>query len=217
MASIDDLDSRYRYVLVDISTMPREIIWYVLWKLDECYVNEANYVYHCPYDYNEGWLSRDPLPPRFVYKLSGIALPSLRTALLVTVGFDLQRVTRLIGWFEPSKLIVGVQADSAFSRNKIAMAKYHDMFKGEYDQDHCSVFELDAYSEDRGMASMERQLDELNGKYNIIMASLGPRITAISLYEIWRKNNSLGIAYTPSNQYSNYSKGIGESYSGTWR
>ena len=78
-----------RGVLVDISTMPREIIWYVLWQIEQSSVT-GRYVYYSPENYGDDWLSRDPQPPRLVYKLSGLASPLAKTAILVTVGFDFQ-------------------------------------------------------------------------------------------------------------------------------
>lgn len=215
--AVDETVPGCGYVLVDISTMPREVIWYVLWRLDERFGGETEYVYHSPEDYPDDWLSRDPLSPRFVYKLSGIALPSRKTALLVTVGFDPERVTRLIRWCEPAKLIVGVQAGEKYPRNRSAMEEYRDRFKGEYPGEHCNIFELDAYSEDRGMSSMRAELKELGDRYNTIVASLGPRLSTIASYKIKHQDESLGLVYAPSSQYSDYSIGIGESYSGTWR
>lgn len=218
VGSIDNVVTNCESVLIDISSMPRDIIWYVLWKIDQ-YLSEtkleARYVYHSPTNYPEGWLSRDPRSPRLVYKLSGIALPMRKTALLVTVGFDIQRVKRLIGWLEPVKLIVGIQAESQFERNNSVMNRYREMFRGEYDEDNCSVFDLDAYSTDRGMSSIKSEVDNLGGEYNIIMASLGPKLTAISLYKIQRIDDTIGLVYTPANQYSeNYSIGIGDRFDG---
>lgn len=219
VGSIEDVVKNCRSVLIDISSMPRDIIWYVLWKIDH-YLSEteleARYVYHSPTDYpKKGWLSRDPRSPRLVYKLSGVALPMCKTALLVTVGFDIQRVKRLIGWLEPAKLIVGIQAESQFERNDSVMNEYREMFRGEYDEDNCSIFDLDAYSADRGMSSIRSELDNLGRDYNIIMASLGPKLTAVSLYKIQRGDDTIGLAYTPANQYSeNYSIGIGDRFDG---
>ena len=103
----------YRAILIDLSTMPREIIWYVLWQVEQNSI-PARYVYHRPSKYGSEWLSRDPRAPRLVYKLSGIADPSAKTALLVTVGFDPSRAERLISWYEPAKLMLGVQHPSPF-------------------------------------------------------------------------------------------------------
>ena len=215
--SIEKFITDCQGILIDISTMPREIIWYVLWLVEQNSI-AARYVYHSPQDYGTDWLSRDPRAPRLVYKLSGIALPSAKTALLVTVGFDLQRVKRLINWYEPAKLMIGVQSSSRFSRNDEAMAVYRetiDEYEKEYD---FTLFELDAFAKDRGMAAIHKVLKPLGSSYNVIMSSLGPKLTAITLYQLQRKikNIDIGLVYAPSNQYNeNYSSGIGDCYEGT--
>ena len=210
--SIEDFIADCQGILIDISTMPREIIWYVLWLVGQSPI-AARYVYHSPQDYGDDWLSRDPRPPRLVYKLSGIALPSAKTALLITVGFDLQRVKRLINWYEPNKLMIGIQITSLFERNDTTMMEYRETLKKEYD---CKIFELDAFADDRGMTEIQEVLEPLDSSYNIIMGSLGPKLTAITLYQLQRQNDRIGLVYAPSNQYNpDYSSGIGKCFEGT--
>lgn len=200
----------FQKILIDISTMPRDIIWYILWIIEQNSIS-ASYVYYSPKKYGQ-WLSRDPQSPRLVYKLSGTALPSARTALLITTGFDLQRVKRLINWFEPKKLMIGIQSATQFERNKAAIIEYRRMLEKESD---CSIFELDAFGEDRGISAIEQQLQNIGSSYNIIMSSLGPKLTAITLYQIRRKRKEIGLVYPPSKQYNkNYSHGIGHRYHG---
>ena len=203
-------------MLLDVSTMPREIIWYVMWQVEQAGLN-LRYVYHSPKTYGEDWLSRNPQAPRLVYKLSGLSAASVRTALLVIVGFDLQRVKRLVGWFEPAKLVVGFQGTSQFARNAVAMAKYREQLEREYVKEcACEAFELDAFGEDRGLAAIRRKLEELDPGFNVIMGSLGPKLTAISLYKLQRARQERGLVYAPASQFSlEYSFGIGKQYGGT--
>ena len=211
LESIEKIIAECQGILIDISTMPREIIWYVLWVVEQSPI-VARYVYYGPKEYGDDWLSRDPRPPRLVYKLSGIALPSAKTVLLVTVGYDLQRVKRLLNWYEPNKSMIGVQSKSQFRRNNEVMAEYKILEK-EYD---CELFELDAFAGDRGMATIREVLEPLGSSYNIIMSSLGPKLTAITLYKLQRQRDNIGLVYTPSNQFNeNYSTGIGKCYEGT--
>lgn len=210
--SIEDFIAGCQSILIDISTMPREIIWYILWLVGQSPI-AARYVYHSPEDYTSDWLSQDPRAPRLVYKLSGIALPSAKTALLITVGFDLQRVKRLINWYEPNKLMIGIQITSQFERNDPTMMEYRETLKKEYD---CEIFELDAFAKDRGMTAIRKVLEPLDSSYNIIMSSLGPKLTAITLYQLQRQNEEIGLVYAPSNQYNpDYSIGIGKCFEGT--
>ncbi|MYF18074.1 MAG: hypothetical protein F4215_12045 [Gemmatimonadetes bacterium] len=210
--SIEEFIVDCQDILIDISTMPREIIWYILWLVGQSPI-ATRYVYHSPEDYASDWLSQDPRAPRLVYKLSGIALPSAKTALLITVGFDLQRVKRLINWYEPNKLMIGIQITSQFQRNDPTMMEYRKTLEKEYD---CEIFELDAFAKDRGMTAIQGALEQLDSSYNIIMSSLGPKLTAITLYQHQKQNDRIGLVYAPSNQYNpKYSIGIGKCFEGT--
>lgn len=214
--SIERVIAECREILIDISTMPREIIWYVLWQIEQNSTS-ARYVYHSADGYGSEWLSRDPRAPRLVYKLSGIAEdPSAKTALLVTVGFDPSRAERLISLYEPTKLMLGVQHPSHFPQNEKAVKTYNeiiDKYKKEYG---CERFELDAFAEDRGMSAIRDVLDQLGSSYNTIMSSLGPKPTAITLYKLQRQRQEIGLVYAPSNQFNeNYSSGIGSCFEGT--
>ena len=215
LKSIGKVIAECQDILIDISTMPREIIWYVLWMVEQSSI-VARYVYHTPKDYGTDWLSRDPRAPRLVYKLSGIALPSAKTALLVIAGFDPPRAERLINWYEPAKLMIGVQKSSRFPRNDEAMAVYRETIN-EYNKKYdCEVFELDAFAGERGMAAIQEVLEPLGDSYNTIMSSLGPKLTAITLYKLQRQREEIGLVYAPSNQFNeNYSNGIGNCFEGT--
>ena len=209
--SIKNITAHSQGVLIDISTMPREIIWYVFWMVEQKSI-AARYVYYKPREYGNDWLSRDPRAPRFVYKLSGIVLPAAQTVLLVTVGYDLQRVKRLLDWYEPNKSMIGIQSESPFQRNEEVMAEYR-ILKKEYD---CDIFELDAFAGDFGMAIIKEKLESIDSSSNIIMGSLGPKLTAITLYKIQRQKKKIGLVYAPSNQFNQaYSSGIGDCSKGT--
>jgi hypothetical protein len=209
---VDDLIDDCLRVTVDISCMPREIAWYTFWMLEDKNV-EVRYIYFSPERYSDGWLSREPLTPRLVYKLSGVARPSARTALVVTAGFDLQRIKRIVNWCEPSRLMVGVQRLSRFARNQSVMEESRTVLSKEYD---CEFFELDAYSADRGSGAIRGALDRIGSSYNVLMASLGPKLTAVSLYRIQRARAEHGLVYAPANQYSpDYSTGLGQRFEGS--
>ncbi len=59
-------------------------------------------------------------------------------------------------------------------------------------------------------------LNALDSAYNVIMSSLGPKLTAITLYKLHRENEARGLVYAPSNEFSlEYSSGIGPCFEGT--
>ncbi len=198
-------------VTVDISTMPRDIIWSVFWMLERKGVS-VKYVYHSPAEYGDDWLSRDPRPPRMIYKLSGGVLPSDPTALLLILGYDIQRAKRLIRWYAPKRIIVGMQVGDRFKRNQDLMRRQ----LGELKQDHdVSDFGLDAYAEDRGRGAINKAIRDVSEHENVIMSSLGPKLTSVAIYEVQREFPRFGLAYTPANEFSNdYSIGIGHPYAG---
>ena len=209
-AAINGLGPTSPFV-VDISTMPREIIWSIFW-LSEDRQGSLRYRYYSPAGYSEQWLSRDPGRPRLVHKLSGIALPQAKTALLVAVGYDVQRVWQLIRFFEPSKLIIALQTNSPFPANDGIMQRYVEELRvGEA----CSTFEIDAFEDDHGYRSIEARLADLVDDHNVVLSSLGPKLTAVSLYRIHRRWPQVGLVYAPANQFNiEYSRGIGALFEG---
>lgn len=198
-------------VLVDISTMPREIIWQTFWFLEfrKCHVD---YVYNRPGGYGD-WLSRDPESPRLVYKMSGLSRIGSRTALLILAGYDVDRVKHLVNRFEPAITLLGLQKDSVDEANKERMEAQQKAFS---DSTAATQFWLDAYSGDHGQEDIAKVIAPYVGKYNILMASMGPKLSAVALYELHRKNESLGLVYLPSREFNPaYSHGIGESIWGS--
>jgi len=197
-------------VCVDITTMPREIIWQTFWFLQyrSC---EIGYTYHRPNEYGE-WLSRDPGRPRLVYKMSGIARLGVRTALLILAGYDIDRVKHLTDVFEPAITLLGLQENSVDPQNASKMKAIEDEFSCD---STVKVFRTDAFGADRGKGAITAALDTVVDTYNIVLASMGPKLSAVSLYELHRRNDTLGLVYLPSSEFNReYSSGIGESICG---
>ena len=198
-------------LIVDISTMPREVIWHIFW-ISEYREAPLSYRYYSPSSYSDDWISRDPGRPRLVHKLSGIARPRAKTALLVAVGFDVQRVWQLVRFFEPSKLLVALQMYSPFPANEKVMRRYVDQLRvGQIS----STFEIDAFGADHGYHVIERQLAHVFRDHNVVLSSLGPKLTAVSLYRLQRQWPQAGLVYAPANEFNmEYSRGIGNLYEG---
>ncbi len=206
--SIDESVSQGDTVVVDISTMPRDVIWEVFWG---CHRRGAEVaaVYHKPASYSKEWLSRDPGRPRLVYKMAGVANPMKRSVLVITAGYDFQRAKQLFMWCEPEMMRIGLQGGEPFSGNSARMDEYRREFRHEA---AVQFFEIDSYSEDNGLASVEDAVSPFVGSHNIILASLGPKISAIALYKLQRKYEDVALAYAPSNEFNrDYSVGLGES------
>ena len=207
-----DLQSQKTPILVDISTMPREVIWHLFWLCESTTI-PLNYIYYSPAGYSSNWQSRNFERPRLIHKLSGIASPKLPTALVLTVGFDIQRVHQLVRFFEPSKLFIGLQTKSRFEQNTEKMRQYEDEFGTV---DGRALFMIDAYGDDRGLGILRQQVKSMGVNYNILLGSLGPKLTSIPVFRIQRERQDIGLVYAPANEFNEkYSKGIGIDYQGS--
>lgn len=197
-------------ILVDFSTMPREVIWTLFWLLG---LRQAtiHYIYHRPQGYGE-WLSRDPQRPRLVYKVSGLSKLGVRTGLVILAGFDGDRVEQLRLFFEPSITLLGFQDQSGDTTNSGRTQKLIERYESV---PGVELFSLNAFAEDHGQAAVEAQVKPYLGSHNIIMSSLGPKLSAIALYRIHRMHPEVGLAYAPSREFNKeYSIGIGEAIKG---
>ena len=95
------------------------------------------------------------------------------------------------------------------------METYREKIKKEYG---CKFFELDAYGGDRGLAAVRKQLDGIGSRFNVIMSSLGPKLTAVALYKLQRVRPEAGLVYAPATEFSaTYSFGIGHAFWGEMR
>lgn len=198
-------------VLVDITTMPRETTW-ILFDLLDPAKNSIDWVYHKPESYNDDWLSRDPGKPRFVPKMGGVVELGLPTRLLILTGFDTERTKQLIIFYEPELILLGFQTGSQFDNVSQNADKHFSEF-GRHPL--VSLFPVDAYSNDQGLSVVSEKIIDQLGDSNLIMASLGPKPSAVALYHIHKAHPETSLAYAPSKEFNpNYSRGLGESILG---
>lgn len=212
-AALEEIRGTCVKVLLDISTMPRESIWAAVFLLHERGVR-IRYAYHMPASYGS-WLSRDSGVPRLALKLSGEMRFGAKTVLCVVTGFDRERTLQLIRTFDPATVLLGIQRGSQFEnvqRNK-ERHKESQWLRGEGHS--IEYFSVDAYSDDHGFADIVGQIERHVVEDNVLMASLGPKLSAISLFRVQRRFSMTGLVYTPSGEYNlEYSRGIGDTIIG---
>lgn len=197
-------DNVGKRILLDISTMPRDTIWSLLYFLNSLN-NSIDYIYHTPKAYNSDWLTKEPGKPRLLFKHSGISKLGAHTALIILTGFEVERTKQLVQFFEPKLTYLGVQKGSQYDNEK-RNAENHESIKGYTET---KEFELDAYASDNGYSSIKEQIDELKNQYNIIVASLGPKPTSIAMYRAYLDNSEIALAYVPAKEFNKeYSIGI---------
>ena len=194
-------------IMLDISTMPREVIWSVCNILSQHKIY-PDYVYNKPQKNGYGkWLSRDPGRPRFLYKLAGIQHLGRKTALVIQTGYDVERVKQLMRFYEPDKLLLGLQTGGQFENVKKNRQKHEDAFlKHKY----IDLFDVDGYSSSNSFDMFSKKTESLIKDYNVILSSLGPKVGALALFMVKQKFPEVAMSYAPSNEFNKeYSKGIG--------
>jgi len=200
-------------VLLEISTMPRDTIWTLLSFLKEFEI-KVDYVYHTPEEYNEQWLSREPGKPRLLFKHSGISRLGKQTALIILTGFEIERTKQLVHFFEPKTTLLGLQTGSQFNNDK-RNVEIHESIKG---YTLTEEFQIDAYLEDNGCEQIRGEVERLVEDYNIIITSLGPKPTAVSIYKVFQDYPQIALAYVPAKEFNpEYSKGIDKKIFGTFK
>lgn len=197
-----------RQVILDISTMARETMWNAMLLLSENGVG-GRYVYSRPARYGE-WVSRDPRRPRLALKLGGEMEFGKRTMLVIVTGFDWERTSQLIRTFDPKVVRLAMQEGSQFGNATRNRRAHEEHFRGERMRRSVEMVDIDAYRGDHGFEMIRAIVEEFAGRYNILMASLGPKPSAIALYRVQRLLPSTGLVYSPANEYSqDYSMGVG--------
>lgn len=193
-------------ILFDISTAPREPLWYSLHILDalEC---KVQWIYHHPESYTKDWLSRNAQSPRLILKRSGIALPGKKTCIIALAGFDHERLAQLIERYEPMKCFVGRQTGNQLG-NPSRNTGFNETF---INQKEINVFDFDCYnaSSEAVQSLLSRLPTEIWEKYNVIGAALGPKPSAITMFKLTQIHPEMGLVYIPSGEYNpEYSIGI---------
>lgn len=198
-------------ITIDISTMSRNLIWALLFFIKER-VTSVDVIYHQPLKYSADWLSRDAELPRLLFKHSGIVSIEKNTLLVIVTGFDLERTKQLVYFYNPSKVVLLIQKPNRLDDENRNTFELHS--------DECrkiglkaEVEVIDCYGEDWGYAVIEKVVSDYLSNYNIILSSLGPKLSAVSVYRIYLKHPEIALTYIPCKEYNvNYCEGIGGAF-----
>ena len=199
-------------ILLNVSTMPREVMWWICLRLENLR-SKFSYVYYKPGGYASDWLTRDTGQPRLVYQLSGISSLGKPTCLLLLTGFDMARAIQIIEFFEPALVIIGVQVGTQFDNHTKNIEQSESLRQRARE---VRFFELDAMTSDRGLEAMDNAIAGIRSEFNIVGTSLGPKVSALALYQLARIHKDVALAYAPSREFNpKYSFGIGDMVEGT--
>ena len=196
-------------VLVDLTTMPRDVIWSSLFWLEAASV-EVHYVYNLPEAYAEDWLARDPNDPRFVFKLAGTLEIDRPTALVAVTGFDENRCRQAVEFYEPMRVVLAAQQGVQYGNEERNVGL--TFATGSVTIERIKV---DSYSKDHGYRALWGHVKRLTNDHNVILCSFGPKPSAIALYRLQRAFPQTALAYIGCKEYNpEYSRGLGDSITG---
>lgn len=193
---------------LDITTMPRDILWTLLFFFSQ-YSNHVDVRYYQPCSYNETWLSREPANPRFLLKHSGIVELGKPTCLVVITGFDTERTKQIVTKFEPQRIILCIQEGEQFGNSNRNKDTIHEESCNLLGNTNVTITKINAYSDDFGFETINSLLDSLSN-YNVILASFGPKPSAIGAYKAYQHHPNIALCYVPCKEFNkDYCKGLG--------
>lgn len=198
--------------VLDITTMPREALWITLDLLTDAGM-PGKIVYHRAGKHG-AWCGCEPDRPHIVPKLGGIPSLDGPTKLLILSGYDEDRSEQLIASFEPDETLILFQ-EGLHEENKEKNEKKHRLRFGN--RQTISFDSINCYAPDWGFARVQEVVSNYASDSNLILASLGPKTSAVSLYRLQRHFPKSGLIYSPCRSYNElYSEGIGETLSIDW-
>lgn len=198
-------------IYINITTMPRDIIWTLLFFLSHSH-NSVQIRYYQPKSYSGAWLSKEPYSPRLLLKHSGIIELGKPLCVVIVTGFDVERTRQIVSKFEPQKVVLCVQKGPQFN-NDIRNGSYqHELTCKSAGVSDITSMEIDFYEEDFGEKAINSVISSLSD-YNIIISSFGPKPSAIGVYMAFQKHPEVALCYVPCKEYNkDYCKGIGTLY-----
>lgn len=189
---------------INATTTPRDITWTILHFMS---INSVptEFSYYRPLEYGK-YLSRDAQRPRLVMKRSGISFPDRPTCVLVLDGFDVERRAQLRNRYEPKAMLLGGQTGFQLGNNERNASKLLKASEGDV------FFDFDCYdTSEASVTLLETKLEPYLENFNVIAASLGPKPSALTLFNLVRRLPEVGLVYIPANDYSeDYSLGLDE-------
>lgn len=190
---------------VDITTMPRFIIWFFMHFLDH-YGKSVEYIYFQPERYEQcDWLTSDAEEPRLVFKHSGICLPDRSTILIIQTGFDIERVNQLIYTYEPERVFLYSQVGEQFNNAIENLNKHKEHLKYQ----DIEYVEIDAFGGDFGFGVINDVIVRYKDECNIIVSSFGPKPTSLAMYKLNKVHPEIGLSYVLVKNYNDqYSHGV---------
>jgi len=215
---ISTLQGSHQSIVVDITTFTHEslLILLNLLKSKMTMGDSVTLLYNSAMDYStnsvsvqEKWLSKGVSGVRTVLGYPGDIQPTKKMHLILFVGYEYLRATKLIEILEPSMISLGYgrQGTATNQTHENASEYFHNLVKGmalQYAHVNCFPFSCsDPYEvKDTILQIVSNYPDE-----NIVVAPMNTKLSAIGTGLAAIENRSIQLCYAPAMQYNfdNYS------------
>jgi hypothetical protein len=205
-------------LVIDITTFTHEMLM-ILVYLFQTYLTKPKfhitYLYCTATDYSTNetfenkWLSKGVGQIRSVLGYGGEMLPGKKTALIIFVGFEDERVRSIIELFEPSKVMIGhaslrgaINAELQ-RKNKSIFDRLMKTLKID-----AATFEFSCTTPSDTKKVLDDLIEKHNNQYNIVVASLNNKLSTIGCALSVMHRPEVQICYPTALSYniSGYSK-----------
>jgi hypothetical protein len=201
-----------RHFLCDITTFTHESLLILLKLLgmhmregDSClFAYSGAAEYDSPRKGHEKWLSKGVQDVRTVLGYPGVIRPSQRTHLIILVGYEHERATRLIQVFEPNRVSLGKSGDgtSTDEKHQASNEKFHQL-ASEMAKRYAPVetFEFPCNDPWGAQAAVLTQASRFKD-YNVVVAPMNTKISTVGCALAASANESIQLCYAQPIRYN---------------
>ena len=198
--------------LFDITTFTHESLLVVL-KLLSIYAKPRDnilFVYTSAKDYDpprqgkDKWLSKGVAEVRSILGYPGVILPSKKTHLIVLVGFEHERATRLIQAFEPNRVSLrcGGQGSATSEKHDASNARFHQLVS-EMAARYAPVEKFE-FACNNPWETRDSILEQARRypEYNIVVAPMNTKISTVGCALAAWVDESIQLCYAQAIRYN---------------
>ena len=206
-------------ILLDITTFTHETLLILLAiiinkyptaNITCCYVNAKEYSIGAVKQ-EDKWLSIGVGDVRTILGYAGTTKPSLKTHLIVIVGYEHERATKIIEGLEPDSLSLGYgeASDATTEKNKGANKQFVDLIKEmSVYYENVSEFIVPCNSPYNACKAILDEVNRIGPDKNIIIVPMNNKISTIGVALAYFEKNDIQLCYAPALIYNYLSYSI---------
>jgi hypothetical protein len=190
-------------IVLDVSTAPRTLVWMLLGALAPA--NREVVIRYSQAGKYGAWQTTEEGEPRLIINRSGIMYPDKPTCLIMLCGPEISRAEKMFNRFEPRKTLILRDPRAAdYGEVKRLPVEYSSAVDDiVFDNTDISKSNLKQL-----VGLVQPQIET----YNVVTASLGPKMGAILLFELSEQYEQVGLSYVISGKHNlSATSGIGRS------